>query len=435
MNRNELLQPIGVDAPCGPDLLRTEDDDYIVSVFDSEARLPDDFFDLRRETLFEPDRQKVVEDLKRLEALLRRSRDLRMLVLQAKWQILSGRLGDFADSVGAVADLLEAFPQDVHPQITEDEVDRQNALEELNTLAHVPAPLEHAVLLLDRRIGPVTLRAYATGAGLRPLRPGETAGDAAAVVSALGSSENAEMVDALKLRLDRLNADFERIQRLCSRAERFPFTPKFDRTLGRLEEIRRLIFASRSDLLPMTAAPSAVVSADLGDATGTGAAPVAQPPPGAVVSQREARVALEAAERHLARHEPASLALLLVTQARLLIGRPLIEALDMLMEREIDEAVVDFGSQKGFRMPISRLRRLTEEVVVPHGEPGEDAAPEPPEVASREQAGGVLKAVEDFYRRAEPASPIPVLLFKARNLLGKDFHGILRELMPPESDG
>jgi type VI secretion system protein ImpA len=31
----------------------------------------------------------------------------------------------------------------------------------------------------------------------------------------------------------------------------------------------------------------------------------------------------------------------------------------------------------------------------------------------------------------EPASPITILLFKARNMLSKDFNAIVRELLPP----
>ena len=55
------------------------------------------------------------------------------------------------------------------------------------------------------------------------------------------------------------------------------------------------------------------------------------------------------------------------------------------------------------------------------------------EILSREHAGMVLKQVEDFFRIREPASPIPILLFKARNMLGKDFHALVRELIPPSS--
>ena len=42
------------------------------------------------------------------------------------------------------------------------------------------------------------------------------------------------------------------------------------------------------------------------------------------------------------------------------------------------------------------------------------------EILSRDHAGMVLKQIEEFFRVREPASPIPILLFKARNMLTKD---------------
>jgi type VI secretion system protein ImpA len=56
---------------------------------------------------------------------------------------------------------------------------------------------------------------------------------------------------------------------------------------------------------------------------------------------------------------------------------------------------------------------------------------EMPEIVSRDHAGATLKLIEDYFRMREPASPITILLFKARNMLSKDFNAIVRELLPP----
>jgi type VI secretion system protein ImpA len=45
-----------------------------------------------------------------------------------------------------------------------------------------------------------------------------------------------------------------------------------------------------------------------------------------------------------------------------------------------------------------------------------------------------MQATELFYRAAEPSSPIPVLLSKARTYVSKDFASILSELIPREPD-
>jgi type VI secretion system protein ImpA len=42
----------------------------------------------------------------------------------------------------------------------------------------------------------------------------------------------------------------------------------------------------------------------------------------------------------------------------------------------------------------------------------------------------LLQQVAAHYRRAEPSSPIPVLLERAEGFAGKDFFALLREAFP-----
>ena len=83
---------------------------------------------------------------------LKRSRDLRLLGLEAKFQILSGRFKGFVDAVLGMAALVETYPEQVNPV---DPNDRRNAIEELNALATIVAPLEYVPLFNDRRFGDV----------------------------------------------------------------------------------------------------------------------------------------------------------------------------------------------------------------------------------------------------------------------------------------
>ncbi len=46
----------------------------------------------------------------------------------------------------------------------------------------------------------------------------------------------------------------------------------------------------------------------------------------------------------------------------------------------------------------------------------------------------MLAGVEEFYRRAEPSSPIPMLLGKARSYLNRDFTMILSDLIAKDPD-
>jgi type VI secretion system protein ImpA len=58
------------------------------------------------------------------------------------------------------------------------------------------------------------------------------------------------------------------------------------------------------------------------------------------------------------------------------------------------------------------------------------AARVPGEVTSREDAVRVLDKVCEYYRRVEPSSPIPVLLERAKRLVGKDFMDIIKDVAP-----
>jgi type VI secretion system protein ImpA len=41
-----------------------------------------------------------------------------------------------------------------------------------------------------------------------------------------------------------------------------------------------------------------------------------------------------------------------------------------------------------------------------------------------------LDAIMGYYRAAEPSSPVPVLLQRARRLVGADFMAIMRDMAP-----
>ena len=137
MNYDKISDPISPDAPCGPNLLLEDDPEFLDYFFEAPERMPTKYYDLVREELFDPKSVDFKGEEKKIEALLKRTRDVRLLGIQARFQILAGRLHGFCDAFNAMADLLEAHPTDVHPQVGGDNNERRNALEEMNTLATV----------------------------------------------------------------------------------------------------------------------------------------------------------------------------------------------------------------------------------------------------------------------------------------------------------
>ncbi|MDZ4391418.1 ImpA family type VI secretion system protein [Cypionkella sp.] len=431
MRLDDLIKPISPDAPCGEDLLALDDPDYCDYYFNVEDRLPTSYFNMVRGTLFDAKSVDQKAESAQIDALLKRSRDLRLLGLEAKFQILAGRFKGFADAVMGFAGLIEAYPGDVHPV---DAVDRRNAIEELNALATIAAPLDYAILLTDKRIGDVIYRGYGTASGKIPTREGEQQGDVGNITGALSSAENAKAVDALYAQLIGLRAAIKTIVQLCQSGAQ-PFAPKLDRLDDKLADILAMVVAARGDL---GAAVAPVVEGTEGEAAApisAGAATTITVQTGTteVPNHRIAYQLLQAVERYFATTEPASLALVLVTQSRLLIGRPLVEALDALLENSAGYATISFGTETGFAISMARMRDLSGQANIAsddYATPDENDPPAP-EVVSRDHAGQILKQIEDFFRMREPASPIPILLFKARNMLSKDFHALVRELIPP----
>jgi len=54
-------------------------------------------------------------------------------------------------------------------------------------------------------------------------------------------------------------------------------------------------------------------------------------------------------------------------------------------------------------------------------------------VANRAQALALLDQVHQYFRRAEPSSPVPMLCERARALAERDFMGVLRDVLPRDA--
>lgn len=435
MRLDDLLKPISPDAPCGDDLLAVDDPDYVDYYFNVEDRLPTSYFNQTRGTLFDPKSIDHKAETAQIDPLLKRSRDLRLLGVEAKFQILACRFKAFGEVVLGMAGLLAAYPDDVHPT---DPVERQNAIEELNAMPTVIFPLDYAALVTDRRYGDLIYRPVGIAAGKITAREGEAPGDANAVIGALGSSENQAAADQFYKLLTDMQQALKTITAVC-KAGKKPFQPKLDRLEGKITDLVDMVVQARPDLIaPAEATADDAAGADPDAPPGTagamGATITIAATPAEVPNHRAAFRLLRAIEHYFATTEPASLALVLVTQSRLLIGRPLVEALDALMESSSGYAKITFGTENGFAISMSRMRDLSGYANIgttdDWSDPmeGEVAAPE---ILSRDHAGLMLKAIEEFFRIREPSSPIPILLFKARNMLSKDFHALVRELIPP----
>ncbi|WP_411840253.1 type VI secretion system ImpA family N-terminal domain-containing protein [Paracoccus sp. ME4] len=437
MTLDDLLQPAAENPPCGPDLERADDPAFVDYYFEAVARLPERYFvpgsaeDGREDRLFDPRSVDLGSERAAILALLERSRDLRLLSLLAQFQILAMRPADFVDTLEIIAAMLAQWPDDLHPQPSHDRAERRAALEALASPTTVVLPLAH-LCLLGRNDVSLRRHQVATGRAAPRLSEGDLPGQD--VLAPLRGDAAARQVAAAHALIGRALDAVAAIGR-HSAAASGGVTPDLSAVRQVLADIHGMIGQARPELRPWTervaavdpvAAPPAAPSSDA-----VAAAPAA--PATAIGDRKAAEAALGRVQDWLSRHEPSSAVLLLVVQARQLVGLPLVRAIEALMPERAASVALHLGQGSGFVLPMARLRDLTA-LALPDSAPASDgAAPPPaPPIASRAEMVGLVQAVEAFFLRHEPSSPVPLILSKARDLLDQDFGTIMRELLAPE---
>ena len=453
-----LREPISEAEPCGPDLEEAGDSGYATYLLLATSRLPQRFFQGaegggdKAGLPFDKSSVDLAAEVAAITGFLARTRDIRLLTLEARFQILAGSIGGFSEALQGLALLVTGFWDHFHPLPFdgEDHIMRMNSIEGLVDYAQIILPLQHAPLVSGDRVLPVTYRNFLVASGAAELRERESAialdliNDALSAQRALdaGRTEEAEK------RREQVALTYEAVQAAQSALGdiRQAFvthigeaqSPRFDDLLAVMRGIASLIARNRSGL-----ASGAVEADQPGDdgAEGEAQAGLAHMPRAAQIpDQASALRALRAAEAYFLRREASSPALILVHQARMLIGRPLVEALEALMPDNSGRARLKFDAGFPFEIDLSRMKLVTEDALAmpaaedePAAEAGE-AGPEPVpfRAATRLEAADLLLGIEAFYRAAEPSSPIPVLLVRARSYLNKDFSTILGELLPKD---
>lgn len=443
-----LAEPISDDAPCGPDLEATDDSTFIDYYYEAESLMPERYFtpgikadgaDFMPGTLFDKKSINLKSDTATINDLLKRSRDLRLLSLLARLSILAGDLKAFAGAVDAIALVMETFPNDVHPK---DSGDRRGALDDLGTSIVVAIPLQYAELA---GAGEVSLRRYHVASGKSEPREGEVGLDANKLSQELGSPGNGKAVEAAHAALNLAAGGLARIKDACLMADS-PFNPAVDSTVDTILEMQELIATVRPELPVWSAEGPATESDEDGesDDAESGSDDAASGPKTItttvvatkIPSRAAAKRTLEGVEAYFATNEPSSPALLLVTQARMLIGMPLVDAIDLLMPEDAPRTAIDFGAGGGFKIEMAQLRTLAAEGSSMAGTPeGDETDTGMPDVTTRAEAASHLVSLDEFFRTREPASPIPMLLAKARTYLEKDFAKIMAELLPAPAEG
>jgi type VI secretion system protein ImpA len=421
------LPLVSDDDPCGPDLDVEGDAQFMNFIAATEGQLPASYYAFNRASIDFP------AALQSAEKLLKRTLDLRLLALMAKLSILNRDVAGFAQRLGNIAWLVREHWEAANPKAEgEDYSGRVAQMATLEDNAVVLMPLQYAPLIDTNREGALSYRdqLVATGAaqprsvtaydlkGQKQTTEPEKFMPAKSIERVLIDVDIARLAGAVEM-LTNLGASIQSIK--VATIEHVGFEnaiqlPKLAPLVGEMAEFLRTALLKRD---PSLAPPAEVPGA------GEGALPdAAAAAPTAFASRAEVDAALASAFGYFAASEPTSPALLLIGQARETLGKNLYEVMKLLAPPHADAARVFVGPEGVFTVPVKSLSSAPSAAI--------QSAPAAP-ATTRAAAIGLIDAVAAHMQKAEPSSPVPYLLDRARNLATRDFVSLLQDLLSDEA--
>ncbi len=423
LSLESLTAPLPGPEPCGPDLDLAGDDEFGSFMASGEGLLPATFFSGEDGRPFDRTSVDFASQYKAIARLLERTRDLRLVVLLAKFRILDRDLDGFNTAIEAIADLLERDWEGVHPRGDQgDFALRMVTVQSLDDMVPVILPLNYVPLFEHRHAGPVSYRSHLLTEGEVAPRGDEDKLDMGVVKRAFAEVDLPPLI-ARRDQFKRIGEALARIRAAFVENVGAGEAVAFPRLQQLVEKIRALL-----DGLVVARDPTLGESPPEEETE----AEEAETPlvAGDIATLADARAALEAIAAYYERREPSNPALLLVRQAIELVGRSFIDALRVLVPSYVEDVKVQIGKTQVFDLPIERLSEFAS-----IDGAGDDTAAEPAtfEVTTRDSALQLLKKIGAFYHVTEPSSPVPYLVDRARELTGRDFLGLLREMLPKDT--
>ncbi len=408
-SEDNTLPPVSAEAPCGPDLDAEGDAEYMNFMAGTEGQLPAAFYTFDRKSIDFP------AVFNSATKLLARTHDLRLLVLMAKLAILNRDLDGFAHWLVVTATLLEDHWDDAHPRGEGGDFASRGA--QLATLEDAPVvllPLQNTPLA-ETRDGAVTFRSQLIVLGENKPREGETAPNSSTIEKILSNCEIPHLMQTLAI-LQSVKASTTQIRSVWLERAGFDNAPSFDALTLLVDRILTFIqtaVAARD--------PSALEPAPAEDPQAPGE-PAASAAPSQFATLADVDAALGAALGYFETREPSSAAVLLIGQARHLLGRNLYEVMKILVPAHAEKARIHVGADASFIIPVSAIAGKAS-----LAGSFEQTVSEP--AATRAGAIALIDSVAAHLRRAEPSSPLPWLLERAKTLAPRDFLGLLKDVL------
>ena len=417
-----IAEAVSPEAPCGPDTDEAPETQNFLSV--AEGQLPGSYRDFDKKAF------EAKPVLEKLLQQLEKSRDLRFLMLYAKYSILSDSFPGFCDAIIATHDLLSAQWEACHPTEQAGGAALRSAyLSTLDDLPTVVLPLLNTPIIVDKRLGALSMRTIQVANKKLPAQPGETAGDPEAIAGALQRYEPLDELVAFKTRAETAKQALKNLHQLFVDKVDHATAPTFQRLPELLDtilvQLNKIIVERVGDSTPLVASTAEGDGAGKGAADGAvaSATPASGDDPASFV---EVSSALESVLAYYSTNEPSSPARLLIKQAHQLVGKSFVEAMQVLAPGLVQETSIKIGGDAPFALDFAQLSSLATQDEIAGGD---DTEIRTFSVATRAAASALMLSIERFYRRCEPSSPIPLLLERARAFASKDFASLLKEMV------
>lgn len=476
-----LANPLAENDPCGPDLDIRGDEDYLNFVTIAEGVLPSEFF--RDGAPFDASAIDVDGQITRITPFLGRTRDIRLLSLLARFLVLGRDLAGFVAVIESIGRLFEVYWDKVHPSADRESLPmRVAAIATLNEPT-VCIPLQYMRLCEDRRVGVITLRTGMYAIGKAKPREGEAAPAYPSILQAL--RECATDLDATRDLIARLAASLARIHSLFAEHCGFDKAPRLDKVTETVAAMMALLDEAvpREDQKKI-AAPGGIdqtgTSGLIRNAFGVHMALQAvieyfthhepsSPALPLIVQARElqGKTFVEVLQTLL----PSQ-----AGNAAYSIGDPKVFALPLERLAAIMPSIDNYALEQGSTgscpegvAPVSDapapppvLNQDASEALARNEDEGAEFAPShvadeapakdesafaatadsPPmqatgrlhfAAATRQEAISILNEVIQYLRSAEPSSPIPWLIDRAKELADRDFLSVLSSILPEDA--
>jgi type VI secretion system protein ImpA len=311
------------------------------------------------------------------------------------------------------------------------------AVESIEAQSTVIMPLQFAPLLAHRRLGTVSYRNHLIATGVVTPRENEAVVDSSTIDKIVDEIEVGPLIEK-RDEFAGLKGALGTILRVWSEKDTSGSSIQLDKVVDIVTKIVAFLdqAVARRDpsaaLVPVQGGEAAADGAESETGEGATSGPV-----GPVTTLAEAAAALTAVAEYFGTREPSSPTLLLVRQASQLLGKSFVEVMRTLVPTHVEQAAINIGRTETFGLPIERLASLVGdgagESQVTNG--GDASGTELPQfnIQTRSQAMLLLDQVSAYFRTAEPSSPVPFLLERARDLGQRDFLSVLKALLPADA--